>query len=1428
MYCLIDDTIPTTNLNVNQKTNQMKKLLLLSLFIFYLFLPRQTLGQVSWGTFFEKADKQFAKGKYDKALSKAKKNNKTIAKKLSNAEVYYAWIDLYEANIYALQGNFEEMDTLQSRAIKKLITSQENNPTEYLVAICKAIDIEMFTGNYLKAQTTLEALKEFAARQSLLNKEDLLAEVEVRQVRLHYYLGNLNESLHQLPKVLGIWQNLLNQSIGTFGKIGKNDKAYRQNQTADLLTLHAQNLTAQGYYASADSSLKATEKQLNRIGVDNLTQAKHQIAMGENAEDQDDYRQAQKHFEKAPSLLKKTSPAHQIVATDKLLRNYLLQEKIDDFDKTLRNRTSISQTHFRKSALYHLQEDLLIGEQKFEEEKGEEALGYFLQVWEANQKELPLTHPTRLAALEQLYYLYTELAPNPEKARVYLDSSLVIREEVYGKSSIYYLVHQVKLAKYLFRFDAFEEIKQLLGNETYQAIFKQRSDFHKEYINIANTIATYLELTDRDAEALEKVSKCTEIIRKKYGDKDIRTAVQLGKQADLELKLGRYKEAEQNANQSYQIIRKEMPRKSSERADALSLLAKVYGTMGMYREAQNYLNTSDRIYRKLGIEDFTQRGRTIDEMAFLYILTGKYAQTEALLQEDILQKEEKFGKKHHSLINSLNMMGQIFLIKGEYKQAEAHAKRAENIAGTVYGKDNSRVVGSYQLLAQYYATIGDYERAEEYLQQQINIQKKQLGETHTELAKAYTTFALVQFYRSKEKVTSSLALIAQAKSIVAQNFDEKHPLYAEVLKTQAIILLENKEYGKAFTALAEANQIWLDKLGDRNLNSAEVYLLMGDVYAYLKKFEEAKNNYLSAENIYAKVLSKNHPDYINTQSKLGRMYFVSGDTKAANKLLEQTTQAALDFIKEYFPTMSEREKTKFWAKIRPDFEFYNTLAVSQAESNPSMLESMYNFQLATKALLLNSSLKIRQSILNSKDQLLKELFVSWSNKKEELTQALALSEPQLTEEEINPIDIRNEINQLEKELSQRSDIFASGLENELYTWKDVKKSLGKQEVAVELIRFRKYENGFSEDEIYYAALIITPETNKHPELVLLKNGKELENKFLRYYRNAFQNNLQDKYSYQNYWKDIQEKVANYKTIYLSPDGVYNQINVQSFLIEEDKYVIDLAEVRLVSNTKDLLLINKKESRKAKRLQQRQNQLQEKNLVLFGNPTFYASRGEGGSIAALPGTELELQSIRQLYEGVPHWKVLFYNREMADEDTLKSIQSPTVLHIATHGFFREVRKQEADLLLFNSLKTLQNDPLRNTGLLMKGAGELLKEEDAFYDRMSGILTASEAMNLNFEDTDLVVMSACETGLGEVAIGEGVYGLQRSFLVAGADAIVMSLFKVDDEVTQELMTAFYTKWLETNDKRLAFNTAQRLIKDKYQHPSLWGAFVMMGVK
>lgn len=201
---------------------------------------------------------------------------------------------------------------------------------------------------------------------------------------------------------------------------------------------------------------------------------------------------------------------------------------------------------------------------------------------------------------------------------------------------------------------------------------------------------------------------------------------------------------------------------------------------------------------------------------------------------------------------------------------------------------------------------------------------------------------------------------------------------------------------------------------------------------------------------------------------------------------------------------------------------------------------------------------------------------------------------------------------------------------------------------------------------------------------------------------------------------------------------------------------------------------------------------------------------------LPGTEDELRAIDAVLKG-HGWKTHLFTKGAATEGNLKSVASPAILHLASHGFF------SSDVVTLNT--TAKKEFLFHSGIVLSGANQSLANGNTSFEN-DGIVTAFEVMNLDLSNTHLVVLSACETGLGKVENGEGVFGLQRSFMQAGADNVLISLWKVDDDATRELMITFYGHLAKGNTMHDALKKAQRAAAAETLDPSLWGAFVLVG--
>ncbi len=299
----------------------------------------------------------------------------------------------------------------------------------------------------------------------------------------------------------------------------------------------------------------------------------------------------------------------------------------------------------------------------------------------------------------------------------------------------------------------------------------------------------------------------------------------------------------------------------------------------------------------------------------------------------------------------------------------------------------------------------------------------------------------------------------------------------------------------------------------------------------------------------------------------------------------------------------------------------------------------------------------------------------------------------------------------------------------------------------------------------------------------------------------------DTYSYAQYWQPIDIALQSAKKVYISPDGVFNQISINSLQTSEGQYALDKREYINITSLRNLSGIRTS----AKKSQ--------KTAMLFGNPQYGSA-----DIDPLPGTGEEIVAIRNILNKF-RYAVQVEQGMDASEQNLKSAEHEGILHVATHGFFVADPKQSQNSVFSIPLYNINENVLLRSGLLLAGAGRQQVKVSDLSVSDNGILTSYDVINLDLQETELVVLSACETGLGDVMSGEGVYGLQRAFMIAGASSIIMSLWKVDDEATQQLMVQFYNNWLQTGDMEKAFRGAQKQVRTSFNHPYYWGSFVLL---
>ena len=899
--------------------------------------------------------------------------------------------------------------------------------------------------------------------------------------------------------------------------------------------------------------------------------------------------------------------------------------------------------------------------------------------------------------------------------------------------------------------------------------------------------------------------------------------------ADSLFEKQKYKEALTYSLQSLEFAEKNIGKLSKPYANSANLIGNIYYKLGDYHTAVKYFTKEKDAKAAAYGKDSPQFARALNNLSSVLSQLGRDRDAEPIMREALELKIRTLGKNDSSVATSaqnlgvlcfnlgkfndaeqyylmalkirehykkenplnyaiiLNNLGSLYKLLGNYSRAKEYLFNAYHIFNSVLGADNSSTVSSLFQIAMTFLASGENERAYKLLKENAQTIKRIKGESHPDYY--YSIYNMALYYWSRENYSEARKLLKQVMNNVAKKMGEGHPLYSSCLNSLGLIFWQTG-----------------------NLDSAEKYLGI-------------------SERLREKIYGEEHFEYATALQNLAAIQKEQKKYDISDKNYKRVVELYINQINKVFPGLSETEKAKFYTKLKERFELYNLYVLSRMKEKPELLTDMYNFWQILKGKMLDASRKIKKEIFNSDNQTLIDKYNQWSSLKSQLSQLFMMTKHQREMTGRNIKEIELQINDLEKYLSANSAAFKTESIDKRATWKEVRNSLKPDEAAIEIIRVNMFDRKLL-DSSYYMVLIITSETQNYPDYVLLNKGYELENLYINNYLNSIRFQLQDKYSYPAFWEKIEEKISGKKTIYISTDGIYNKINIATLLRPDGSYVVDDKNIIIVPKTSDLV---------------KQRTISANNKAyLFGNPEYAMSEEElsaftsidtkypilteeqmnlsRNEIPQLPGTQREINNISEFLKQ-QNKNVKVYKKINAREDNFKRINDAGVIHLATHAYFIPEEQHKTKLDEIDVDKPI-NEAMLKSGLLFTGATNTLFS-DAFksIERENGILTAYEASSLLFDKVNLLVLSACETGLGEIKNGEGVYGLQRAFQIAGVHNMIMSLWKVNDYATEKLMTSFYSYWLDGQSISDALRAAQLELKEEFPNPYYWGAFIVI---
>ncbi len=1052
------------------------------------------------------------------------------------------------------------------------------------------------------------------------------------------------------------------------------------------------------------------------------------------------------------------------------------------------------------------------------------------------EKSLYLQSPTisYLKALMNVaaYYIKGE---NYVEGLKYNTELVALSKKDLGESNADYITFLHNQAFVKERLQLFNEA-ELLYLEVLDKTKTNLGDKHPQYLTFLTNLAHLYKQMEQFEKAIPLYGKILEIRKTSKGIDSPEYASALENIAMIYMDAGKFSKADSLLQNVLEIKTKLYKETNPLFLYTLSNLATLYQTVGRFAEAEKTLLKMIEIDKSILSEENKKNYiSNLLRLGNLYQDEGRFEESEKAYQEIFRMLG---NEKNQTYLITLSSLADVYLQKGLYGKAELMLLEVINGYKSTYGTRQHNYAIALNSMGYLCMDLGKYEEAGKYLQESLLIKEELIGKKHKSYATSLSNLADVKYFQ--DKYVEAESLYKEALDIYETTVGKESPLRLNAINGLATLYGTNDQPQKAIDLL---NPIVVDNqksIGTENPTYAIYLSNLAVNYNQTNNFVKAEELYLKALEIQERVVGKKHSSYVKTLQNLAICYFKNGNMDKAEEFFLSANQLFLNQIDYIFPYLNEKEKINFSDELEKNFNAFYDFAIKRVAGNPGITKDLYNLRLSNKAILLNSFNKIRTRILKSNDDELIKIYQQWLSQKEFLAKVYQFSEKERIEQGLKIEELERENSDLEKKISLQSSFFSEETETEGIDWEAVKAKLKPNEAAIEMIRFAELKKDGS-DSIRYAALIITT-TSTQPELVLLRNGDDLEGKYLRNYRNSIAKKLTDNISYNKFWKDIQtvlNKYAGINKIYFSTDGVYNQLNMNTlFDSETQKYLIDEIEIHQVNNTKNILNFgsNKIPDKKAILLgrpaydldKQQQQTLAEKynraisdNQDLGGDLRFFSNM----TFSDLPGTEKEITGISNTLLKDKRWEVKTYLKEEALEEVIKNMQNPAILHIATHGFFipteKEINETQSVVKKNNSF----NSPMLRSGIILAGVSNYAgtNQGNTLED---GVLTAYEASLLELDKTDLVVLSACETGLGEIRNGEGVYGLQRAFQIAGTKTILMSLWKVSDEATQLLMSSFYEEWLETGDKRKAFHETQIKLREKFKEPYYWGAFVMIG--
>lgn len=950
----------------------------------------------------------------------------------------------------------------------------------------------------------------------------------------------------------------------------------------------------------------------------------------------------------------------------------------------------------------------------------------------------------------------------------------------------------------------------------------------------------------------------------RWGEDSPQAAMIMNNLAILYKELGWFDKAEPLYRKNLRIVEDKFGPEHYEFGKALNNWALFLEETGRYDQVETLLQRSLKIYEKEKGADHPDVAIPLGNLAQMYRFFGQYARAEAMMRKSLKLREDKFGPDHDDVASSLNNLAALQEELGQHEQAGALLRRALGIWEKNLGPEHPTVAIGLNNLAAHFMELGKYEEAEPLLLRSLKIHEA-AGPGNLEIARARHN--LGNLYSHKREYPRAEVLLRSALKIREDQLGLNHAQVADALGELSTVLMVQGKFAEGMKMTRRELEIREKIFAPDHPRIAGTLGSLAAFHENLRQPEQAAALWLRSLEIYKKHYGVEHPAVTDRFLSLSNNRAFQGQWDQAVDFMNQGRRSQLVSLRRVLAGLSEAEQIRYLqTKFAIAFDNGSSLGVLRA-GDPKHVTLSAEWVINSKGLAREV---LAERVLLTRD-------LAHSEQADKVRALLSLRKQIAGFAFTDSAAVKTIDRKKLEEMLAREEELSRSLGGKLgrpvggSPWVDlqrVRAALPAGGVLVEIARFDFQDFTQPLEKRYrgphFAAWVIPAAGAGDMHLVLLGKAKPIEDAVARVRRDLVEapklirtiGDIEAEQAARASLKELARLVyvplAKHldpaKHWVLSPDAELWLVPWCALPVAETNYAVEKHSIRYVVSGRDLVKNPGPASDQPALVLANPDfdlgleEARAESKRLRGDPGTSVSlsrsvRPQGGlpQVAALPGTAAEAEAVK------PHLKALTGKEpkvlleKQALEEAFKSARQPRVLVLSTHGFFLEDQRPAdagarfVDPSLQHPLGKLQENPLLRCGLLLAGCNRREQEQGAEDD---GVLTGLEVLEADLHGTELVVLSACETGLGVVHNGEGVAGLKQAFQLAGAHAVLATLWPIPDVQSAQLMIRFFTQMADGKTRAEALQFAQQEVirkrRDRYgaAHPFFWAAFTVTG--